>query len=113
MTQEGLPTPLFSGRPHRDYARHKGELEPIFTTHFPTWSRISAATHIAPLAKIPKQTLYQLKAKWEADPQWRPWDTGFHGKHLRIFTDEQETEIAEEVITQYIVPGRRFNAHDF
>jgi hypothetical protein len=106
-------SPLFSGNPHRDYARHHHALEEIFSTHFPNWQRTSAATHVAPLAKIPKPTLYKWKANWEANPLWRPWDSEIHGRHLRTFTDQQEEEIAAEIITDYIVPGRLFNASDF
>jgi hypothetical protein len=113
MRRESQPYPLFTGRPHRDYARYHAQLDPIVSTIFPNWTRKSAATEIAPLAKIPRTTLYQWKEQWEEDSSWRPWAPEGRGAHHRIFTDDQETDIVDEIIIQHILPGRIFNAHDF
>jgi hypothetical protein len=109
---QAFHAPLFSRNPHRDDARHQKMLEEVFSCYLPNWGRSSAATHVSPLANIPKPTSDKWKAKWEADRLWRPWNPEVHGQHHRTFTEEQEQEIAEEAITEYILPGRLFNVHD-
>jgi hypothetical protein len=105
--------PLFTGHPHRDYLRHHKELEPIFTDIFPSWNRHSGSQEIAPLADIPPATLHHWKTKWRAQADWRPWHSQVHGAHHRVFSDEQELELLDDIIVNYIVPGKMFNIHNF
>jgi hypothetical protein len=103
-----LDKPLFSGPPHRDYARHKLALEIIFSVLFPQWRRDTARTQVYPRVKIPPSVLYEWRAHWEQDPAWRPWDKEANGKHHRAFTDEEEALLAAEIVDNYILPGKQF-----
>jgi hypothetical protein len=47
--------------------------------------------------------------QWQRNPTWRPWAKEIHGKHHRVFTDEEEeAELAIEIPESHILPGRQF-----
>jgi hypothetical protein len=50
-------------------------------------------------------TVYSWKKHWEEDEDWRPWDTGVHGIHLREFTDDEEKEITDIITSEYVEKG--------
>jgi hypothetical protein len=52
--------------------------------------------------------LHEWRHHWEADPAWRPWNGQVHGAHHRIFTDADEAELAQVIVTEYIGKGRQF-----
>jgi hypothetical protein len=108
-----LSNHLFPGKPHRNYIRFKRQLEPIFLDVFPNWTRTSARTEILPRARIPKSVIHHWKSQWTNDPAWRPWNTDAHGTANRIFTDEQEAELLDVILSQYIAPGKQFVASTF
>jgi hypothetical protein len=108
-----LNHPLFSSPPHRDYARHKFVLEHLFTDIFPKWNRRSLSQEIWPRIKISKSSVHDWLAHWRRDSDWRPWNTEAHGRHHRVFSDEEEAEIVEEIVRNYIVPGRQFISATF
>jgi hypothetical protein len=47
------------------------------------------------------------------DPTWRPWNTEAHGAANRIFSDEQEAELLNVILLQYIGLGKQFVASTF
>jgi hypothetical protein len=106
--QRLLSKPLFRKPPHRDYSRHRLLLEPLFTDIFPDWTRMSARTDIFPRMNIPRSVLYGWKTRWTQNSQWRPWNMSVHGVHHRAFTDEEESRIVNDIINDYIVPGKQF-----
>jgi hypothetical protein len=63
--------------------------------------------------KLPHAVLYDWKRQWENDRDWRPWKLQVHGEANRTFTDEQESELADTILTEYIAPGKQFVASTF
>jgi hypothetical protein len=104
---------LFSGESQKDYVRYQKELEVIFVRFFPEWTDESYGGKVLPSAEIPSTTIYRWKRKWDKDPKWRPWNTLIHGVHRRKFTDDQEAQIKETIISQYIMPGVLFTEQTF
>jgi hypothetical protein len=94
---------LFSGESHRDYDRYGKELDVIFATFFPEWTDRRYRRKVLPLAEIPRSTI----TRW-----WRNWAKN-HGLHKRKFTDDQEAQIKETIISQYIMRGRLFTERTF
>jgi hypothetical protein len=108
-----LSKPLFKGRPHHNYLRYKRQLEPIFTDIFPHWTRSSARTEVYPRVKLPPSVLYDWKTQWEKNSSWRPWNVEVHGMANRIFSDEQEQQLVDIILSEYIGPGKQFTASTF
>jgi hypothetical protein len=65
------------------------------------------------IAMIKKSTLQYWRASWRKDHDWRPWRSTARDAQNRAFTDEQEQNILEEIITKHIIPGKMFNAYNF
>jgi hypothetical protein len=107
-----LHRPLFRGHAHRDYARTRASLEPIFSTYFPNWQADTAAklTH---QTGVPLSRLYAWKHSWERDPDWRPWNFSFHGLHHRIFTDVEAKGLADYIADNYLTTGMLFTNGSF
>jgi hypothetical protein len=61
---------------------------------------------------IPFETLRRWKLKLTENPQWSPKETKW-GKHRRIFTDDEEAEIAHEIRHKYIAGHQLFTSSDF
>jgi hypothetical protein len=57
--------------------------------------------------------LYQWKKQWTDDPNWRPWNTQHLGLHNRTFTEDEEADLAKEIIEQWVMPARLFNSATF
>jgi hypothetical protein len=107
-------TRLFSGRPHKDYRRHKAELAFIFDHIFPNWKSYSYQFEILPVANIPESTIYRWRAKWYDNRRWRPWNTQEnYGRCNRQFTDQEEAEITNKIISEYIAAGNLFTCETF
>ena len=104
-------TPIFKGAGYRDYARHMNELEYIFTREFPNWTPESAR-RIADGTGVPISTIYSWRQRWMGDRSWRPTNSA-HGKHHRVFTDEEEQGISEYIFKNFIMANRAFTNQDF
>jgi hypothetical protein len=98
---------LFRNTLERDDARHQLALEPIFTDILPNSNRMNARTEILLQGHLAHSVLGGWKRWWTKDHQWRPWEMSAHGVHTRVCTDEEESRIAEEIINDYIVPGKQ------
>jgi hypothetical protein len=103
---------LFRGHAHRDYARHRQALEPIFSNHFPEWSRYSQQTLETALG-ILQQRLHVWKQKWEQDPTWWPWHFEVHGAYHHIFSDEEESVISDHISENDLILERLFTSATF
>ena len=106
-----MSRPLFKGPGHRDYQRHLGQIETIFTTLFPNWSE-SSAEMIHKSFGIPKSTIYFWRQKWRDNQSWRPTNQ-VHGDHHRIFTDLEEQAISEYIFENFLLVNRLFTNEDF
>lgn len=60
-----------------------------------------------------KSVVHDWLKHWRENPDWRPWNTEVHGLYHRVFSDEQEEELVEEIIRDYIAPARQFVAANF
>jgi hypothetical protein len=85
----------------------------IFTRLFPTWTEDSDPLNVLPFAKIPDTAIRDWKHQWDANQDWRPWDLEVHGQHFRKFTDEEEREIKDRIITEDTAPGKLFTEYTF
>jgi hypothetical protein len=94
-----LQKPLFSGPLYHDYTRHQLGLKIIFAILFPQGTRNTARTEIYPRVKMSSSVLYEWRTQWQRDHTWRPWAKEIHAKHHRVFTNEEETESAIEILT--------------
>jgi hypothetical protein len=103
---------LFRGRPQRDYKRQRHTIEYIFTHIFPQWGPNSSKRYSQSLG-IPPQRLYDWKARWMQDPEWRPWLYTLRGEHHRVFSDAEERAIADYIVQNYLVPGALFTDSTF
>jgi hypothetical protein len=109
-----LHLPLFSGHCPRRYEKHQAELEKIFTDMFPNCNPESYKRDVLPLAVIPETTIYRWKKKWELKPSWRPWHMQYnHGSQNRLFDDQEEAEIAAEIMSRYIGQQHLFTSATF
>jgi hypothetical protein len=52
--------------------------------------------------------VHRWKARQIEDQQWRPWNSTAHGLHHRVFTDNEEKAIADEIVNDYLIPWRQF-----
>jgi hypothetical protein len=57
--------------------------------------------------------IYHWKSQWEKDSTSRPSTTEAHGAANRIFSDDQEAELLDVILSQYIGPGKQFVASTF
>jgi hypothetical protein len=102
------------GRPHRDYARRKKELDSIFDEDFPDIENdLQTLGKIGHETQIPQSTLYRWHKTWRTDQSWRPWREQAHAEHQRIFTKEEEEAIREFIVTNYLIPARLFTNQEF
>ena len=104
------PSLWIKGSPKRRWARHKKLVECVFTRLFPNWTKSTIT--IAIQAGLPKSTVYDWKACWEKDKAWRPYNTR-RSLDKRLFTDEEEANIASCTIEGYIAQGCYFTDEDF
>ena len=98
------------GPPKRDWSRHKKLVEYVFTVMFPNWNSESGSVVIS--LGVSKSTCYGWFAHWREDQQWRPYKT-YRSRSKRIFTDEEESAIAEHIIEVYIAVGCYFGDDEF
>lgn len=98
------------GAPKRRWILYKRLVEHIFTVLFPNWNERSAA--IAIDAGVSSSTLYDWKAQYDKDHQWRPYRTK-RSQSKRIFTDEEELALADHIAEAYIARGIYFTDEDF
>jgi hypothetical protein len=105
--------PLFSGKPHNDWNRKRTRLEPIFLRIFPNWHAKSYEAEILPIANIGASTIYGWRAHWRRDPFWRPWHTHAHGISQRRFTDSEEGQLVDVILSNYIANGQLFTSATF
>jgi hypothetical protein len=84
--------------------RHRHNLEFIFDNELPQWDETSGAviTHAIGLSK---SIMSGWRKNWLANPKWRQWDYSVHGLHHRIFTDDEEKNSKEFIISNYMIPG--------
>jgi hypothetical protein len=75
---------------------------------FPTGTRSSVPTEGFSRFTFRPSVLYNWKASWTHDPGWPPWNSFAHGIHHRIFTEDEEKILADEILNASIVPGRQF-----
>jgi hypothetical protein len=68
---------------------------------------------VLPLAEIPRTTIYRWQRTWNTHHDWRPWNTLIQGLQTRKFTDDQEAQLKETIISQYIMPGILFTEQAF
>jgi hypothetical protein len=102
--------PLFDPL-HRDDARQRGTLEPLFTRHFPN-PQGSLASLLRD-TQLPHTTLHQWNAPWRSDPDWRPWNLEAHGSHHRTFTKQEEEALSDQILTDHIAIGQLFMGKEF
>ena len=107
----GQPQTKFSKHPHNDYYRQKDICNQVFQ-HFPNVQRGSLA-RIAEQFNIPDSTIRGWYQHWKIDPSWRPYDGSVHGTHNRIFTNEEESSIADFIRQNFIQTGQIFQNIDF
>ena len=62
---------------------------------------------------IPRSTLYDWKSKLADDPCWNPVTKSKSGQHRRIFTDEEESQIADYMRNEFIAKKQLFTDLDF
>jgi hypothetical protein len=62
---------------------------------------------------MPRSTIFFWKVKWRMDHEWRPWHLDNHGRHNKIFTNEQELAIVDEILVRYIAKSQLFSSHTF
>ena len=98
------------GPPKTRWIRHKELVEFIFTQLFPNWSAYCADSAIR--AGVSKSTLYDWKAQYMKDVTWRPYKTN-RLQDKRIFTDKEESHIADHILEVYIARGIYFTDDDF
>jgi hypothetical protein len=55
-----------------------------------------------------KSIVHEWLKYWRENSDWRTWNTDAHGLHNHVFIDEQEEELVEEIIQDFIAPGRQF-----
>ena len=96
----------------RRYPRHRALVDRVWTLFKtsltrPLISRLSRETG------IPDRTLRDWYKRYQAMPDWRPYDTSVHGEHLRIFTDEEENALVEFIVDNFFKPGLAFHDSDF
>jgi hypothetical protein len=103
---------LFRGRPQRDYARQRHTIEHIFTHIFPQWGPNSYKRY-SQILGIPFQRIYEWRARWMREPDWRPWCYTLRGAHHRVFSDTEEQAIADYIVQNYLVPGALFTDSTF
>jgi hypothetical protein len=66
------------------------------------------------LAVDQEPTILRWKDKWQANASWRPWNVKENrGKRHGLFTDFQEGEITETIISKYVDTGRSFTSAMF
>jgi hypothetical protein len=103
---------LFRGHSQRDDKRHSKEIDYIFTHFFPLWTPISCH-RICAQTGIPFQRIYNWKKQWSQNPSWLPYIYSFRGFQHRIFTDQEEREIADYITQKYFIPGHLFTNTTF
>jgi hypothetical protein len=103
---------IFRGRPQRDYKRQRHTIEYLFSHIFPHRAP-NSLRGIGQLMGIPFQRLYDWRARWAQDPDWRPWVYTLRGDHHRVFSDAEERAIADYIIDNYLVPGVLFTDSTF
>ena len=67
---------------------------------------------IARKYKIPRSTVYYWNSRLDHDSSYTPLESKC-GRHLRVFTDEQEIELARRIREQYIYKHVYFTNQDF
>lgn len=98
------------GPPKRRWILYKRLVEHIFTVLFPNWDESSAAMAIE--AGVSSSTLYDWKTQYDKDHQWRPYRTK-RSQSKRLFTDEEERDLADHIAEAYIARGIYFTDEDF
>jgi hypothetical protein len=100
---------LFRGHCRRRYDKHKKELDPVLSRTFAYWHEDSYEREVLRPASTPTSTIHKWKETWQGNRDWRPWHMKeSHGRHHRLFTDEQEAEIAEIICSRYVDKGLLF-----
>jgi hypothetical protein len=87
-------------------------LEFLFETEFAEWHENSCA-RIRETTGLTKSMIYRWRKQWILDKKWRPWDLSVHGRHHRIFNQDEETGIKECIIANYLIPGIIFSDQMF
>jgi hypothetical protein len=60
-----------------------------------------------------RSTVYGWREQWTINQAWRQRKTEGRRFHLRQFTDEQEVQMAEIILSEYIAAGRLFTSGMF
>ena len=68
--------------------------------------------NISKHTKFKVKTLYEWSDRLKKDPNYSPLSQQY-GKHRRIFTDEEEDNITDYIITQILLKGILFTDQDF
>lgn len=101
---------LFKRSPYRSYKEFKNEIPKVIERlrhrQYGDQKKISEETG------IPTSTLSRWAHKLEEDPSFDPLDTKY-GEHLRIFTDDEENNISDFIVENFIIPGNYFTDEDF
>jgi hypothetical protein len=92
-----LKGPIFKRGGHRNYVRQSQLLEFLFETEFAEWHENSCA-RIREATALTNSIIYHWRKQWVLDRKWRPWDLPVHGRHHRIFNQDEETGIKESII---------------
>jgi hypothetical protein len=101
-------SPLPQGWPN-DTAGHRRV--PLGRNRPTNWHSQFYDLEIKPIANTPINSAYRWKWKWIDDPSWRPWNMKEnHGKHSRLFTDPQEAELKEEILSESVAPRNLFTS---
>jgi hypothetical protein len=99
MAKFRIHHPMF-GRPGRDYARRRKELEPLFKHDFPKIElHLQDLGRIAHDIQILQATPYRWCNSWRDDNAWRRWRVEAHSEHHRTFIDEDTEAFPEFIVT--------------
>jgi hypothetical protein len=77
--------------------RQRASLECIFVEIFSGWNLAISFKEIKRHVSMPCNIIYYWRGKWLMDHEWRPWQPANHGLHNRVFTDEEELSIVDEI----------------
>jgi hypothetical protein len=97
---------------YKDYRRLKREVETIFGMFRRDMPRGTLSQIAREHRAAPARTLSHWYRHWQDDRNWRPYCTG-RNRSRRVFTDEQEQELMDELQVTFWSRRRRLTARTF